>query len=156
MLLSLSLPAVSMGEEAATVRDTPDPEREAEPAEGPTMTGATSATGARHLRLVRRDTREAPREQEGEALRERARALGVPFVRLPSRLPASARRAFSPEMARELRAVAIGRTRDTLTVAMYDPCDSAAVLRLRAATGLSIFPVLAAALEIENALGQLG
>jgi hypothetical protein len=77
-------------------------------------------------------------------------------VRLPPRLPASARRALSPELARELRAVAIGRARDTLTVAMDDPADAAAVLRLRASTGLAIFPVLATAEEIEHALGQLG
>lgn len=137
------------GEVAATVPTASEflPE---EPAAAP------SVTGAPRLRLVRHEASEASLEKESAALRERASALGVPFVRLPSRLPASARRAFSPELARELRAVAIGRTRDTLTVAMNDPSDTAAVLRLRSTTGLAIFPVLAAAQEIERALGQLG
>jgi hypothetical protein len=42
-----------------------------------------------------------------------------------------------------------------LTVAMHDPCDTSAVRRLGTATGLTIFPVLAASDELERALRQL-
>jgi MshEN domain len=141
------VPPLDVGDRAATAQTVSEPG-------GEELAQAPRATGVPHLRLVRLDASEAAREKESEALRERARALGVPFVRLPPRLPMSARRAFSAELARELRAVAIGRTRDTLTVAMDDPADINAVLRLRSATGLAIFPVLAAAKEIEQALGQ--
>jgi hypothetical protein len=42
-----------------------------------------------------------------------------------------------------------------LTVAMHDPRDIAAVTRLSAVTGLTIFPVLAAPDELERALRHL-
>lgn len=92
---------------------------------------------------------------EKEALRVQADALGVPYVCLPHRLTAADRGVISPQLARELRAVPIGRTRGTLTVAMHDPTDAAAVQRLSVATGLRIFPVLVAAAELERALEQL-
>lgn len=104
------------------------------------------------LRLVTRDPLTHPAD---ESLRERARALGIPFVQLPSRLPASSRGAIAPELSRELKAVPIGRSRNTLTVAMHDPCDDDAILRLRDATGLAIFPVLAAPDQLARALRQL-
>jgi hypothetical protein len=92
---------------------------------------------------------------EKEVLRLQADALGVPYVCLPHRLTAAGRGVISPQLARELRAVPIGRTRGTLTVAMHDPTDAAVVQRLSAATGLRIFPVLVAAAELERALEQL-
>ncbi|MGH2514233.1 MAG: hypothetical protein ACRDHP_01120 [Ktedonobacterales bacterium] len=119
-----------------------------------TATAAANRSSRRtHLRLL---VSEAHTEPVDESLRERARALGVPFVQLPSRLPVSCRDAIAPELARELNVVAIGRSRSMLTVAMHDPHDAAAVLRLRSATGLAIFPVLAASDELERALRQIG
>ena len=88
-------------------------------------------------------------------LRQRADVLGVPFVCLPSHVPPSLRRIVALELARDLCAVPIGRTRGVLTVAMRDPADSAAVQRLAAATGLTIFPVLAAERDLTGALEQL-
>lgn len=92
---------------------------------------------------------------EHQALREQARALGVPFVELPQRISVPCRGAVAPELARELRAVPIGRTRGMLTVAMHDPHDHEALRRLGAATGLAIFPVLAAPDALDRALRQL-
>lgn len=92
---------------------------------------------------------------EREALRLQADALGVPYACLPRRLPEGCGDAISVQLARELRAVPIGRTRSTLTVAMHDPTDAGVVQRLSAATGLRIFPVLVAAAELERALDQL-
>lgn len=105
------------------------------------------------LRLVEPPAGSGP---EGEALRLRASALGVPFVHLPARIPPACRKAFAPELARELRAVAIGRTRGALTVAMGNPGDAAAIRRLRLATGMAIFPVLVAPDELDRALRQMG
>ena len=122
-----------------------------------TVTAATSATTTStrqsHLRLLPVERTGGP---ESEPLRDRARTLGVPFVKLPSRLPVACRRAFSAEVALQLRAVPIGRTRGMLTVAMNDPLDQQAVIRLGAVTGLTIFPVLAAPDDIERALRQIG
>lgn len=105
-----------------------------------------------HLHLVALNAQAQP---VNEGLRARAHALGVPFVQLPSRLPANCRNTIAPELARELNAVPIGRSRSMLTVAMHDPSDANAVLRLRSATGLTIFPVLAASDELERALRQI-
>ena len=79
----------------------------------------------------------------------------MPYARIPPCLPATCRRAIAPELARALRAVPIGRTRGVLTIAMQNPTDTRTVLRLRGATGLTVFPVLADADEIERALAQL-
>jgi hypothetical protein len=92
---------------------------------------------------------------EGEALRRKADAQGVPFVRIPAQLPASLRRLLSPELARELGAVPIGRTRGVLTVAMRDSSDLSALQRLATTTGLTIFPVLAAPDDLSRALATL-
>lgn len=127
---------------------------DAEPTVGP-GDGAKTAGGGSvspHLRLV---PREGISEQEADTLRRRAGYLGVPYMRLPRQVDATAARAIPAALARELRAVPLGRNRFVLTVAMEHPNDANALLHLRAATGLAIFPVLAAADEIERLLNQL-
>ena len=101
------------------------------------------------------DVAGAEARPDSDALRAAARELGVPYAQIPRRLPAACRRAIAPELARSLRAVPIGRTRGVLTVAMQNPSDTCSVERLRGATGLTVFPVLADAEEIERALAQL-
>jgi hypothetical protein len=98
---------------------------------------------------------EGPSSPESEVLRATARSLGVPYVEIPARLPMACRKAVPADLARELRAVPIGRTRGMLTVAMHNPRDTEAVARLTTATGLTIFPVLAAPDELERTLRQL-
>ncbi|MGZ3636351.1 MAG: GspE/PulE/PilB domain-containing protein [Ktedonobacterales bacterium] len=105
-----------------------------------------------HLRLIASQHVTSP---EIEAMRSLARAMKVPFVRMPASLPHSCRSVVHPTIACELRAVPIGRTRSTLTMAMHHPTDTDALQRLRASTGLSIFPVLAAPDEIDRALRQI-
>ena len=104
-----------------------------------------------HLHIV---TEAAPTEHD--VLRDRARSFGVPYVTLPYRLPANCLGALPVSLARELQVVPIGRTRGMLTVAMRNPKDREAVVRLHTTTGLDIFPVLAAPDEIERGLMQLG
>lgn len=116
---------------------------------------ATRPARASRRPLLRLVTHHQAAEPVDESLRERAQTLGVPYVRLPPRLPASCRGAIPLELSRELGAVPIGRSRNRLTVAMYDPSDAGAMLRLRAATGFDIFPVLAAPDQLARALRQL-
>lgn len=108
--------------------------------------------GSQQLRLVTTGKR-LPRADD--ALRERARTLGVPFVEIPEMLPNACVETLAPELARELGAVPIGRSRTTLTVAMHNPHDARAVLRLQAATGLAIFPVLASADALDRVLRDM-
>lgn len=103
------------------------------------------------LRLIRGGK---PRYSE-ETMRLHAQALGVPFLRLPRRLPGFAWHGISAELAHELRAVPVGCSQHVLTVAMDNPRDIGAVLRLRAITGLAIFPVLALPEELDLALDQI-
>lgn len=116
------------------------------------VVSSSPAARQSHLRLL---PIERTNGTESEPLREQAHALGVPFVKLPQRIPVSCRHTLAPDVAMQLHAVPIGRTRGMLTVAMNDPCDQQAVLRLGAATGLTIFPVLAAPDDIERALRQI-
>jgi hypothetical protein len=92
---------------------------------------------------------------QSRALRWRADALGVPYVLGLARQSDGSPRAISPELARELGAVPIGHNRGTLTVAMRDPGDTAAMRRLRLASGMAIFPVLVDQAELERALGEM-
>lgn len=145
--LGSNAPALPRPAERITVRTETlaAPAPPARPKAGPRRHG-------RHLRLVASGE---PRPLGDDTLRERARALGVPYVQLPAVIPATCLDALAPELARELGAVAIGRSRTTLTVAMRNPHDMPAVLRLRAATGLAIFPVLASADALASALREL-
>ena len=85
-----------------------------------------------------------------------ARKLGIPYLTLlPHKLPAGVQRLVNPSLAQELRCFPIGRERNTLTVAMQDPQDNAALDRLHEETGLFIFPVLAHPQALQHALEQL-
>ena len=85
-----------------------------------------------------------------------ARKLGIPYLTLlPHKLPTGVQRLVNPSLAQELRCFPIGRERNTLTVAMQNPQDNAALDRLREETGLLIFPVLAHPQALQLALEQL-
>ena len=92
---------------------------------------------------------------QSRALRCRADGLGVPYMLALSQQSNVCLGMISPELARELGAVPIGRERGILTVAMRDPDDTAAMSRLRLASGMAIFPVLADRVELERALGEM-
>ncbi|HEY7357167.1 MAG TPA: hypothetical protein VH590_11895 [Ktedonobacterales bacterium] len=83
-----------------------------------------------------------------EAIRQ-ARALGVPYIAPPRRIPSSVRNVLSAEVMRQLRCLPIGRDRNALTVALADPTNKGILQRLEQITGLTIFPVMTdpAALE---------
>ena len=104
----------------------------------------------RHLQSAHQATDE---DTELPAL---ARKLGIPYLTLlPHKLPAGVQRLVNPSLAQELRCFPIGRERNTLTVAMQDPQDNAALDRLHEETGLFIFPVLAHPQALQHALEQL-
>ncbi|HEU0002610.1 MAG TPA: hypothetical protein VFQ36_17010 [Ktedonobacteraceae bacterium] len=104
----------------------------------------------RHLQAVPQVTED---DTELPAL---ARKLGIPYLSLlPHKLPAGVQRLVAPSLAQELRCFPIGRERNTLTVAMQNPQDDAALHRLQEETGLLIFPVLAHPQALQHALEQL-
>lgn len=74
--------------------------------------------------------------------RARARELGVPYLAPPQHIPLSVRRLVPPEVMQQYRCVPVGRNRNALTVALADPTDTGALLRLEQVTGLTIFPVM--------------
>jgi len=119
-----------------------------------------------HLEKQRKSTRQSQVEHEpapalklepiDEELPTLARKLGIPYLSLlPRKLPGSLQRLVTPALAQELRCFPVGRERDTLTVAMLNPRDLDALNRLRAETGLQIFPVLAHPQVLQSALEQL-
>ncbi len=99
----------------------------------------------------------APQTTEDDTeLHALARKLGIPYLTLlPHKLPSGVQRLVNPSLAQELRCFPIGRERNTLTVAMQNPQDNAALNRLREETGLLIFPVLAHPQTLQLALEQL-
>lgn len=72
----------------------------------------------------------------------RARALGVPYIAPPRRIPSSVRNLLSAEVMRQLHCLPIGRDRNALTVALADPTNTGILQRLEQMTGLTIFPVM--------------
>jgi hypothetical protein len=72
----------------------------------------------------------------------RARALGVPYIAPPQRIPSSVRNLLPAEVMRQLHCLPIGRDRRGLTVALADPTDRGVLQRLEQMTGLTIFPVM--------------
>lgn len=95
-------------------------------------------------------------EPVDEELPTLARKLGIPYLTLlPRKLPLSLQQLVTPRLAHELGCFPVGRERDTLTVAMLDPQNRDALDRLRAETGLRIFPVLAHPQALQHALEQL-
>jgi Type II secretion system (T2SS), protein E, N-terminal domain len=94
--------------------------------------------------------------EEDTELPALARKLGIPYLTLlPHKLPAGVQCLVNPSLAQELRCFPIGRERNTLTVAMQNPQDNAALDRLHEETGLFIFPVLAPPRALQLALEQL-
>jgi hypothetical protein len=109
-----------------------------------------SRKSLRHLKAV------PPSIEDDTELPALARKLGIPYLNLlPHKLPACVQRLVDPSLAQELRCFPIGRERNTLTVAMQNPQDNAALHRLHEETGLLIFPVLAHPQALQLALEQL-
>ncbi len=97
-----------------------------------------------------------PAAAQDHELPQLARTLGIPYLSLlPRQLPIQVLRLIDPKLAQELRCYPLGRNKDVLTVAIANPQDRSALVRLEQATGLHIFPVLAPPLELQTALEQL-
>lgn len=69
------------------------------------------------------------------------RSSGIPFMRIPTRLPSRLRSLIPYQLALELRCAPVGRDHNRLTVAMAHPTDTHAIDRLRELTNMAIFPV---------------
>jgi type II secretion system (T2SS) protein E len=66
---------------------------------------------------------------------------GIPFMQLPSQLPARLKSLIPYSIALKLCCAPVGRDRHRLTVAMAEPSDGASIRYLAEITGLAIFPV---------------
>jgi GGDEF domain-containing protein len=77
----------------------------------------------------------------GDAPSQATQSSGVPYMQLPTRLPARLKHLIPYQLARELRCAPVGRDHHRLTVAMAYPNDLRALGLLEAATSMTIFPV---------------
>ncbi len=92
--------------------------------------------------------------QAKEARVREARANGIPFMQIPSRLPTRLKQLIPYALALELRCAPVGRDHNRLTVAMANPTDTRAVYFLSEATGMSIFPVACEIVALETLLAS--
>jgi GGDEF domain-containing protein len=70
-----------------------------------------------------------------------AGSSGIPFMQLPTKLPARLKNLIPYRLARELHCAPVGRDHNRLSVAMAQPADIHALGALKAATGMLIYPV---------------
>ena len=70
-----------------------------------------------------------------------AGSSGIPFMQLPTKLPARLKHLIPYHLARELHCAPVGRDHNRLTVAMAQPVDTHTLDALKAATGMLIYPV---------------
>lgn len=82
------------------------------------------------------------------------RVQGIPFMRIPRRLPAHLKRLVPHTLALELRCAPVGRDHNCLTVAMANPADMQTIYRLREVTGMMIFPVSCDIAALETLLAS--
>ncbi len=76
-----------------------------------------------------------------QTMRQEHVQTGVPFMQLPSQLPARLKQLIPYSIALKLCCAPVGRDHHCLTVAMAEPSDSASIRYLSEVTGLTIFPV---------------
>lgn len=79
---------------------------------------------------------------------------GIPYMKLPSRLPQSLKRLIPYRMACELRCAPVGRDHNRLTVAMAYPTDTHAINLLQSATSMVIFPVACETSALDSMLSK--
>lgn len=80
-------------------------------------------------------------DEDEQVLLQQARSSGIPFMQLPTALPARLKQVIPHSLALEIRCAPVGRDHHRLTVAMADPTNRNAIRHLQEATGMLIFPV---------------
>ncbi|HEY1350523.1 MAG TPA: hypothetical protein VGF67_12945 [Ktedonobacteraceae bacterium] len=81
-------------------------------------------------------------------------ACGIPFMQIPTRLPARFQQLIPHALALRLRCAPVGRDHNRLMVAMANPTDLQAISHLCAVTGLAIFPVACELSALETLLAS--
>lgn len=89
-----------------------------------------------------------------EARLQAARANGIPFMQIPSRLPTRLQQLIPHPLALKLHCAPVGRNHNQLTVAMANPLDDQAIQYLREATGMTIYPVSCEITALETLLSS--
>lgn len=80
--------------------------------------------------------------QTATFVQARARALGIPYLAPPQRIPNNLRNLLPQRVMQQLQCFPVGRDRNSLTVALVDPADRGVLHQLEQITGLRIFPVM--------------
>jgi hypothetical protein len=111
----------------------------------------TQLHGTRSIGLVEVNLYNRNQDEENDSLAA-ARSNGIPFMQLPTQLPSRLKQLIPYTLARELRCAPVGRNYSRLTVAMVYPTDIQAIDRLRATTGMTIFPVTCEAKALDDLL----
>ncbi len=111
-----------------------------------TQLHGTSSIGLTEVNLYNRN-----QDEENDSLAA-ARSNGIPFMQLPTLLPSRLKHLIPYTLARELRCAPVGRDHNRLTVAMAFPTDIQSIDRLRAITGMAIFPVACEAKALDDLL----
>ncbi|HET8840503.1 MAG TPA: diguanylate cyclase [Ktedonobacteraceae bacterium] len=89
-----------------------------------------------------------------EARLQEARANGIPFMQIPSRLPTRLKQLIPYSLALKLRCAPVGRNHNQLTVAMANPLDDQAISCLHETTGMTIYPVSCEIAALETLLAS--
>lgn len=93
---------------------------------------------------------------EAERARYLARQLGLPFIHLATcKLDNAAVRLLSSALCLRLQVLPIERGESSLSVAMSNPLDVAAIDEMRSLTGLEIDPVIATRGDIQEAVSRV-
>ena len=111
----------------------------------------TQLHGTRSIGLTEVNLYNRNQDEEDDSLAV-ARSNGIPFMQLPTFLPSRLKHLIPYTLAHELRCAPVGRDHNRLTVAMAFPTDIQAIDRLRATTGMTIFPVACEAKALDNLL----
>jgi hypothetical protein len=111
----------------------------------------TQLQGTRSIGLTEVNLYNRNQDEENDSLAA-ARSNGIPFMQLPTLLPSRLKHIIPYALARELRCAPVGRDHNRLTIAMAFPTDIQSIDRLRALTGMTIFPVACEAKALDNLL----
>lgn len=112
------------------------------------------ARSERQRARVVRATEAIRNPRSKEARLQEARANGIPFMQIPSRLPTRLKQLIPHPLALKLRCAPVGRNHNQLTVAMANPLDDQAIKHLHETTGMTIYPVSCEITALETLLAS--
>jgi hypothetical protein len=92
--------------------------------------------------------------EQAESVSANTARGNVPFMQLPTKLPARLKNLIPYALALELRCAPVGRDHHCLTVAVAGPPNRETLQRLREITGMTIFPVTCETAALDALLAE--